>query len=74
MKDFGYLIVYRPYTWEENAKDEMYHAHGEQVAEFFFDDTKFNERLTELQSYSSYWEDGIDIDGIYTCELHKITR
>lgn len=74
----GYVIRYKPYRLEENAKGEIYHCHFNQVDEFFLDETEFNDRITQLSN--EYFEDldgsiydGVDIDDLYWCELHRIT-
>lgn len=78
MSEIGYVIRYRPYTLEENSKDEIYHNHFNSIDEFFLDETEFNTRITELER--GYFEDldgsvydGVDIDDLYWCELHRIT-
>ena len=77
MSDIGYLIRYSPYILEENAKGEYYHYHHEQIEEFFSDEIEFNTRVTELEhTYSrdlAQIYDGFDIDGLYWCEIHRIT-
>lgn len=77
MNEIGYLIRYRPYIWEENAKGEMYHQHFNTIDEFYTNECEFNERITEL---SNDWYvdldgavyDGVDIIDMYSCELHRI--
>ena len=78
MSQIGYLIRFRPYTLEENCKDEIYHNHFNPIDEFYLDETEFNTRVTELEK--GYFEgldgsvfDGVDIDDLYWCELHRIT-
>lgn len=78
MSQIGYLIRFRPYTLEENCKDEIYHNHFNSIDEFYLDETEFNTRVTELEK--GYFEgldgsvfDGVDIDDLYWCELHRIT-
>ena len=78
MSKIGYLIRFRPYTLEENCKDEIYHAYFSPIDEFYLDETEFNTRVTELEN--GYFEDldgsvfdGVDIDDLYWCELHRIT-
>jgi len=78
MAEIGYVIRYSPYIWDENAKDEMYHLHYNTIDEFFMDETEFNARITELENDHYVDPDGsvcddVDIDGIYWCELHRIT-
>lgn len=78
MSDIGYLVRYSPYILEENAEGEYYHSHYEQIEEFFSDEIEFNTRVTELEhaytrALNQSMYDGIDIDGIYWCELHRIT-
>ena len=77
MSKIGYLIRFRPYTLEENC-DEIYHNHFNPIDEFYLDETEFNTRVTELEN--GYFEDldgsvfdGVDIDDLYWCELHRIT-
>lgn len=79
MNKIGYLIRFRPYTLEENCKDEIYHNHFNPIDEFYLDETEFNTRVTELEN--GYFEDldgsvfdGVDIDDLYWCELHRITN
>lgn len=78
MTEIGYIIRYRPYMLEENAKDEIYHCYFNQIDEFFLDECEFNDRITQLNN--GYFEDldgsiydGVDIDDLYWCELHRIT-
>ena len=78
MSQIGYLIRFRPYTLEENCKDEIYHNHFNPIDEFYLDETEFNTRVTELEK--GYFEgldgsvfDGVDIDDLYWCELHRVT-
>lgn len=79
MSKIGYLIRFRPYTLEENCKDEIYHNHFNLIDEFYLDETEFNTRVTELEN--GYFEDldgsvfdGVDIYDLYWCELHRITN
>lgn len=78
MSEIGYVIRYRPYTLEENLTDEIYHNYFNPIDEFFLDETEFNDRITELER--GYFEDldgsiydGVDIDDLYWCELHRIS-
>ena len=78
MSEIGYVIRYRPYTLEENSEDEIYHNHFNSIDEFFLDETEFNARITDLEN--GYFEDldgsiydGVDIDDLYWCELHRIS-
>ena len=73
----GYVIRYKPYILEENARGEIYHCHFNQIDEFFLDECEFNNRVTQLSN--GYFEDrdgsiydGVDIDDLYWCELHRI--
>ena len=78
-QEIGYIIRYRPYTWEEDSDGEMYHNHYNPIDEFFTEETDFNERVTELDENDYYLDldgtvyDGVDIDDMYWCELHRIT-
>lgn len=74
MSEIGYIIRYRPYTWEENSYGGIYHNHFNSIDEFFTDETEFNSRITELEKGpGDLLYDGVDIDGLYWCELHPIT-
>lgn len=50
MNKIGYLIRFRPYTLEENCKDEIYHNHFNPIDEFYLNETDFNARVTELEN------------------------
>ena len=71
-EEICYIIRYSPYTWEE-MNDKMYHANVEQINELYTDETEFNARITELENFYSNIYDGVDIDGLYWCEMHRIT-
>ena len=81
MSCIGYVIIYRPYTWEEDTEGNMYHNHSYfPTHEFFIDEIEFNERVADLQTDERYIDepgyvwDGVDIDEMYWCELHRITN
>lgn len=78
VREIGYVIRYKPYTYEENCEGEIYHCHFNTIDEFFTDEVEFNARVTELTG--GYFVDldggvydGVDIDEMYWCELHRIT-
>ena len=78
MSGIGYMIRYRPYNWDENSNGDMYHNHYNPIDEFFTDENEFNSRITELENdcfedLDGSIYDGVDIDDLYWCELHKIT-
>lgn len=79
MDRVGYLIRYRPYVWDEDVNGNMIHNHrADSIEEFFTDENKFKARITQLENVDCFQDsnggiyDGIDIDELYTCELHRI--
>lgn len=74
----GYLIQYKPFTFEENTNGEIYHCHFNQINEFYTDEVEFNSRVTQLlngyiKDLDDAVYDGVDIDNLYWCELHRVT-
>ena len=78
MSKIAYIIRFRPFMWDENSQGEMYHNHfSGYVDEVYFDETEFNERVTDLEN--DYYVDndgsvydGVDVDELYWGELHNI--
>ena len=78
MNEHGYLIRFRPFTWDENSKGEMIHNHYTRIDEFYEDEIDFRERVSELENgyfedLDGYVYDGVDIDDMFFCELRRIT-
>lgn len=76
----GYLVKFKPYTWEEDSEGKFYHNHFNTITEFYEDECEFNARITELSN--GYFEDldssisniydGVDIDEMYECACKRI--
>lgn len=77
MSEIGYIIRYRPYIWEVNGVGHMDIVHFNPIDEFFTDKIEFETRVAELEKdyfvdLDGAVYDGVDINEMYWCELHKI--
>lgn len=76
-EEYCYVIRYRHYVIEEDGDDNLYHQYLDTCNELFFDETKFNERITEL-SNMFYADDkfvhcdGVDITDLFRCDMHRV--
>lgn len=66
----NFLIIYYPFTYEENANDEIYKCFSEPEYEYHTDESEFLFRCRELESTSGEykphkWCDGIDVESYY---------
>lgn len=68
-----YLIEWHEAVQDERNDNWFLIPVGEVHREIFDDECKFNERLTQLQNYKNGVIEDVIIDGIYTCELQRIT-
>jgi len=68
-----YLIEWHEAIWDEWNDSWKLYPIGEVHREVFEDECEFNARITELENYENGLITDVIIDGLYTCELHKIT-
>lgn len=68
-----YLIEWYEAIWDEFNDYWELRSIGEIHREVFDDVCEFNNRLTELSHYENGNITDVIIDGIYTCEIHRIT-
>ena len=73
-----YMIIYYPFTYEENARDEIYKCFLEAEYEYHIDESEFLFRCRELENTSGeyksgQWCDGIDVESYY-CNLTPYNR
>ena len=69
-----YLIEWHEAMYDE--RDDLWFLMpvGEIHRDVFEDECEFNQRLTDLENYKNGCIEDVIIDGIYTCELHRVTN
>ena len=74
----GYLIEWRPFTYEENGRGEIYKNRGDFRYEYCTDESELLGRCTQLEDTIGEFEPNKFCDGLefetYICQLERYRR